>query len=150
MAVLGIDWGERRIGLAISDPDGIIATPAGTLQAQGRRKDVAAIGELVRERGVTEIVVGWPKHMDGGRGEAAASAEKLAAALREALALPVELLDERWTTAEADRALSEGGRRSRRKRKEAIDSMAATILLRTYLQLRTQRETAADSEGGAG
>ncbi len=139
MAVLGIDWGKRRIGLAVSDPDGVIATPVGTLESRGRKQDLEAIRALVAERGVTEIVVGLPVHMNGSRGEAAAAAEEFAAGLAHATGLPVETLDERWTTAEADRALSEGGRSARERRKRAIDSMAATILLRTWLEIRRGR-----------
>lgn len=138
MAVLGIDWGERRIGLAVSDPDGVIATPVGTLESRGRQQDLAAIRALVEERAVTEIVVGLPIHMNGSRGEAAAAAQEFATALATGIGVPVETLDERWTTAEADRALSEGGRSGRKRRKDAIDSMAATILLRTYLEIRRE------------
>ncbi len=139
MAVLGIDWGERRIGLAVSDPEGVIATPAGVLVSVGRKKDLEAIRQVVAERAVTEIVVGLPVHMNGSRGEAAKAAQKFAAQLSSALGLPVETLDERWTTAEADRALSEAGRSGRKRRKQSIDSMAATILLRTYLEIRAGR-----------
>ncbi len=142
MAVLGIDWGERRIGLAVSDPDGVIATPIGAVLSTGRKKDIAAIRAIVLERAVDEIVVGLPIHMDGRRGEAAEAATRFAADLAKALSLPVETLDERWTTAEADRALREGGRSGRKKRKQAIDSMAAAILLRTYLALRENRKEA--------
>ncbi|MGI9430631.1 MAG: Holliday junction resolvase RuvX [Myxococcota bacterium] len=145
MAVLGIDWGERRIGLAVSDPEGIIATPIGKLDATSRKRDIAAIRALVEERGITEIVVGLPIHMDGRRGEAAEAATRFAADLSAALELPVETLDERWTTAEADRALQEGGRSGRRRRRESIDSMAATILLRTYLEIRRSRTEPAHS-----
>ncbi len=139
MAVLGIDWGKRRIGLAVSDPDGVIATPAGTLASRGRKQDLEAIRALVAERDVTEIVVGLPVHMNGSRGVAAESAEQFAADLADATGLPVETLDERWTTAEADRALSEGGRSGRKRRKQAIDAIAATILLRTWLEIRRGR-----------
>jgi len=148
MAVLGIDWGERRIGLAVSDPGGVIATPVGTVVSAGRKKDIAAIRTVVEARGVDEIVVGLPVHMDGRRGEAAEAATRFARALAQSLALPVETLDERWTTAEADRALREGGPSGRRKRKESIDSMAATILLRTYLALKENRRRAAEAEPG--
>lgn len=141
MAVLGIDWGERRIGLAVSDADGVIATPAGTLVSTGRKKDLEAIRVIVAERAITEIVVGLPVHMNGSRGEAAKAAEKFAAQLTTALGLPVRTLDERWTTAEADRALSEAGRSGRKRRKQSIDSMAATILLRTFLEIRANEET---------
>ena len=147
MAVLGVDWGERRIGLAVSDETGALAFPAGTIESRGRKRDLEAIRALAVERDVTEVVVGLPIHMNGSRGESAAAAERFAADLGAALGLPVETLDERWTTAEADRALSEGGPRSRKRRKQSIDSMAATILLRTYLEIRAGR--ANDDEADA-
>lgn len=134
MTVLGIDYGSRRIGLAISDAEDKIALPAGTLESKGRKQDLAAIASMARERGVGGVVVGLPIHMSGREGPEAEAARRFAAEIGEALSVPVTLLDERWTTVEADRALQEGGRRSRKKRKAAIDSMAATLLLRTFLE----------------
>ena len=134
MNVLGIDYGAKRIGLAVSDPDGRIALPVGSLESRGRSQDLQAIGELVRERGVEHIVVGLPIHMNGSKGPEAEAAERFARELGESTGLPVSTLDERWTTLEADRALSESGLRGRRKRKAVIDSVAATLLLRTFLE----------------
>lgn len=130
MAVLGIDLGARRIGLALSDLDGRLALPAGTLQSRGRARDLAAICALAAERGVSRIVVGLPVHMNGSAGPEARAALDFADALRRELALPVETLDERWTTQQAQRALAEAGPRRRRA---PVDALAATILLRTYL-----------------
>ena len=138
MNVLGIDFGEKRIGLAVSDPDGRIALPAGTLESQGRRKDLAAIGELARERAVEHIVVGLPIHMNGRRGPEAEAAERFARELEEATGLPVSTIDERWTSVEAERALADTGRR-KRKRRAVIDSVAATLLLRTFLEREAGR-----------
>lgn len=138
MTVLGIDYGSRRIGLAISDPEDKIALPAGTLESQGRKKDLAAIASMARERGVDAVVIGLPLHMNGREGPEAAAARRFAAGIEEALSLPVTLLDERWTTVEADRALQEGGRRSRKKRKAVIDTLAATLLLRSFLERHAQ------------
>lgn len=141
MSVLGIDFGSRRIGLAISDPDERIAFPAGTLESRGRKADVAAIRSLAEERGVRSVVVGLPLHMDGRAGTGADAARAFAEALAKELALPVETLDERWTTREAERTLRETGgsglgRRAgagRRKKRGATDTLAATLLLRTFL-----------------
>ena len=134
MAVLGIDLGSRRIGLAISDPEGRVALPAGTLESRGRAADLAAIGTLARERGVRRVVVGLPLHMNGRAGPEAQAARAFADALARELGLPVETLDERWTTREAERTLRETGGSGRRKRRGVADTLAATLLLRTFLE----------------
>lgn len=130
--MLGLDVGDRRIGLAVSDPDGAFAFPAGCLARRDLRRDLAALRELIRERGITRVVVGHPLHMDGGAGAQADAAAAFAEALAKDSGLPVELLDERWTTREAERALRDAPRRHRRQR-GATDEVAATLLLRTYL-----------------
>jgi putative Holliday junction resolvase len=131
--VLGLAFGTRRIGLAISDPDAKLAFPAGCLAREGLQNDLAALCALIREHQVRRIVVGLPIHMDGRCGPEAEAARCFARELAEATGLAVEMIDERWTTVEAERALREspGGRR---KRREARDSVAATILLRTFLE----------------
>jgi|SRR5262245_6763332 len=158
MAVLGIDLGSRRIGLAISDPEGRVALPAGTLESRGRKADLAAIRTLVLARGVERVVVGLPLHMNGRAGPEAAAARAFADALGRELGLPVETLDERWTTLEAERTLRETGRSGRRKRDRSsraarrsraeiaggreprggVDTLAATLLLRTFLARRAR------------
>jgi putative Holliday junction resolvase len=142
MAVLGIDLGSRRIGLAISDPDGRVALPAGTLESRGRAADLVAIRSIALERGVKRVVVGLPLHMDGRAGPEAEAARAFADALARATGLPVETLDERWTTREAERTLREVGDGGRRKRRGAADTLAATLLLRTFLErlARAERE----------
>ena len=134
MRVLGLDLGSKRIGLAVSDLDAHIAFPAGTLPSTGRKADVAAVCELIAERAIGSVVVGLPRHMDGRRGLEAIAAEKFAAALRKASGVPVETLDERWTSLEAERALLDQGRKPSRNRAQ-VDEIAAAILLRTYLEL---------------
>ncbi len=136
MPVLGIDYGSRRLGLAVSDRDDRIAFPLDPVESRGAEKDVAAIGELVQSRDVSRIVIGLPIHLDGTRGAQAEAADRFAERLRTALALPVDLLDERFTTREAERALEATGRKGRRKKKAVVDSVAATVLLRTYLERR--------------
>jgi putative Holliday junction resolvase len=130
---LALDYGTQRIGLAVSDAEGTFAFPAGFLACSGRRRDLAKLGELISERGIQRIVVGLPLHMDGSRGETARAAEDFANVVAESTGLPVELIDERWTTRAAERALAES-RSGRRKRREAVDSTAATLLLRTWLE----------------
>jgi putative Holliday junction resolvase len=130
---LGIDHGSKRIGLAVSDPSGMVALPAGTLESRGLERDLAAIRQVVEARQVERIVVGLPIHMDGRRGRQAEVAQEFAERLAEELGLPVDTLDERWTTREAERALAATGRKGKKKR-EVIDSVAAALLLRTYLE----------------
>jgi putative Holliday junction resolvase len=131
--VLGLDLGARRIGLAVSDESGQIAFPAGYLDRSSLEADLAALEALVAERAVKRIVVGLPRLLDGRDGTGAAAARRFAAALADRIALPVELEDERLTTAEAERALREAPARRRRDRKHLLDAMAATLLLRGYL-----------------
>jgi putative Holliday junction resolvase len=138
MRVLGVDLGSRRIGLAISDPDASFAFPLDAIESAGIGRDVEALRVLIAEREISRVVVGLPLHMDGRAGPEADAARSFAATLSESAGIPVELIDERWTTAEAERALMAGGgsrkaRRNARKSGER-DSMAAAILLRTWLE----------------
>jgi len=161
--LLGVDYGTRRIGLALSDPGGAIAFPAGVLDSRGLRRDLEALCALAREREVERIVVGLPLRLSGRRGPECEAAERFAAALAEATGLPVDLFDERWTTREAERALRDSGegppgdRRSRRRRRGGaraaerrrahVDSVAATLLLRTYLERRSRAAQDAAARG---
>jgi putative Holliday junction resolvase len=133
--VLGVDLGEKRIGLAISDPAGSIAFPAGFVASRGRERDLAALHEIVAQRGVARIVVGLPIHLDGRPSPGSEAARRFAEALGELTGLPVDLLDERWTSRAAERSLGES-KGGRKRRREAVDSVAATLLLRTYLERR--------------
>ncbi|HEY5657509.1 MAG TPA: Holliday junction resolvase RuvX [Myxococcota bacterium] len=137
--ILGLDLGTRRMGLAISDPETGIALPVGYLPRHGLARDLEALRALVAERAVSRIVVGLPLHLTGSSGPGAQAAREFARALAEATALPVETLDERWTSVEAERALREAPARKRRRRKEVVDAMAATLILRTYLESRHHR-----------
>lgn len=133
--ILGLDLGSKRIGLALSE--GEVALPEGALERKGLDADLSALGTLVRDRGVVRIVVGLPIHMNGRRGPEAAAAELFAAKLREATGLPVDLEDERWTSREAERALRDtGGRRGAPRGR--VDAVAASLLLRSYLERRSR------------
>ena len=134
MRVLGLDLGSKRIGLAVSDPEASIAFPAGTLRSAGRKADIAAVCRLIEEREIGAVVVGLPRHMDGRHGPEAEAAEKFAAGLRRASGLPVETLDERWTSQEAERSLAAQGHSAKRTRAH-VDEVAAAIILRTYLAM---------------
>lgn len=129
--VLGLDLGDARIGVAISDDARRMAVPLGTVRT-GAPADLRAIADLIREHGVTLVVVGHPLQLSGESGERAHHAERFAAAIREALDVPVQLQDERLSTVEADRALRETGA-SGRDRRRTIDRSAATVILQAWL-----------------
>jgi putative Holliday junction resolvase len=136
--VLGVDLGEKRIGLAVSDPAGIIAFPAGYIASKGHKANLLALGEVIEERAIVRVVIGLPIHLSGRPSPGSEAAKKFAEALREAIGLPVDLLDERWTSRAAEDSLSES-KRGRKQRREAVDSVAATLLLRTYLERQSSR-----------
>jgi len=129
--VLGLDLGEARIGVAISDPDRRLAVPIGTIRT-GAPADMKAIARLVAENEVAEVVVGLPLGMSGARGAAAEHAEQFAGALRGFLGLPVSLQDERLSTVEADRGLRRAGLKGP-ERRDVIDQQAATVILQAFL-----------------
>lgn len=129
--VLGLDLGDARIGVAISDDEWRLAVPLGTVRT-GAPADLRAIAELVREHGVALIVLGHPLLLSGEAGERAHHAERFAEALRGVLDLPVLLQDERLSTAEAERALRDAGARGRDRRR-AVDRSAATVILQSWL-----------------
>lgn len=128
--VLAVDPGSRRIGLAVSDPEGTVALPLGVVPAGFDL--VARIGEIAQEHEVIEIVVGLPLRLDGSEGPAAHDARRLAGRLEEELPVKVSLVDERLTTAAAGRALDEG-EVTGRKRRGIVDQVAAALLLQGYL-----------------
>ena len=130
-----MDWGERRIGLAVSDPTGVIATALPTLTVRGRADAVAQVAAVAVEREAERLVVGLPLRMSGERGEAAIAAETFAAALGERTGLVVDLYDERLTSALSQRRLHERGVRVGHA-KGRVDAGAALALLESYLQRR--------------
>jgi len=134
--ILAVDWGERRIGLAVSDPRGIIASGLETLQVRGLEDALRRVAGVVGETGAEAIVVGLPLLMSGERGAAARSAEAFAHALRARVAVPVETYDERLTSAISQRRLREVGVRTGHA-KGRVDQGAAMVLLESYL-LRLQ------------
>jgi putative Holliday junction resolvase len=129
--VLGLDLGDARIGVAISDGGRRMAVPLGTVRT-GAPQDVKAVADLVAEHAVTLVVVGHPLQLSGEAGERAYLAERFAEALRSLLPVEVRLQDERLSTVEADRALREAGA-SGRERRRAVDRSAATVILQAWL-----------------
>ena len=139
MRWLAIDYGKRRIGLAISDPGERIASPAGTLRAAGSPvTDASNLAAWARQNDVHGIVVGLPLNMDGSIGPQARVSQELAAALRHAAALPVELWDERLTSFQADQTMRAAGL-TRAKRKQRRDALAAQAVLQSFLDERRAR-----------
>ena len=133
MRVVGIDLGQRRVGVAVSDGAGTLAVPHGTVERTGDPdRDRAALAAVVQELGGEVVVVGLPLSLDGGVGPAAQAAQAEAAALAGVLGVPVELADERLTTVSAHRSLAHAGVRSRPRRR-VVDQVAATVLLQSWL-----------------
>src|SRR5262245_57236957 len=132
MRLLGLDLGERRIGIALSDETATLASGLATLERVGPRKDLKAIAALVREHDVSDIVVGLPRHLDGSLGIEAQKALAFMEELRSVVKVPVVSWDERFTSAIATQALVEAGVR-RKGRKQVVDKVAATLILQSYL-----------------
>jgi putative Holliday junction resolvase len=131
--VVGIDLGERRIGVAVSDPTGTIATPLTVIERSGDADaDRAAIAAVVREVGAERVVVGVPVRLAGGEGPAARAARDEAAALAGVVGVPVETVDERLSTVVAERSLGERGVRGRARRR-VVDKVAAAVILQAWL-----------------
>jgi len=136
-SILGLDPGERRIGVAMAVPGASLALPLTVLDAT--RDWQAALAELVAEHGVAGIVVGLPVSLSGSEGAAAGRAREFAAVVGERLGVPVHLVDERLSSVAAGRALAEAGVRGRRA-KRAVDRSAAAVILQAWL----------DSQAGSG
>ena len=140
--MVGLDLGQRRIGVAVSDGTATLASPWGTLERSGdAAADRAAVVAVVDEVEAARVVVGLPLSLNGRRGPAARATEAEVAALGEALAsrgVEVEAFDERFTTVSADRALAQAGVAPRRRRLH-VDAAAATVLLQAWLDGRARR-----------
>ena len=132
MKALGIDFGERRIGLALSDPEGVFALPLEVFERADDRAAIRRLQEIIEREGVELLVVGEPLTLDGGHGSAAERCASFAAKLSEATGLPHRLVNESLTSVEAERRARESGA-GRRKRRSVIDALAAQILLQEAL-----------------
>jgi putative Holliday junction resolvase len=135
MRLLGLDVGDRRVGIALSDETATLATGLETLERVGPRKDLKAIAALVREHEVSDVVVGLPRKLDGSLGEQAQKVLQFMDELRDVVKVPVVSWDERFTSVMATQVLIEGGV-SRRARKGVVDKVAATLILQSYLDYR--------------
>lgn len=138
--ILALDYGRKRIGVAVSDELGITAQPLLTLVRKNRRDDTSRLRAICRNHQVARILVGHPLHISGQAGEMALEAARFAERIQKELGIVVELADERLTSWEAQQLMAESNSTSRRKRGTVhLDDVAAAILLRGYLDLHRDR-----------
>lgn len=131
--ILAIDFGSKRSGLAITDPLGLTVQPLPYLKNIGISDFLARLKDIVKEKGVEKIVLGLPLSLDGSLGPKARECRNLARKIEDACGVPVDMEDESFTSREADEILIEELGVSRKKRKEARDSLAACLILKSYL-----------------
>ena len=154
-SILGVDYGRARIGLAIADTQTQLPRPLVTLARVNRNEDMRRLRELAREHGVRKVVVGLPLRLDGTRGEMAEEATRFATRVRKQLGLPVDMVDERLTSWEAERLLEEQsgrvlhetkthGKRGRKSVRASVDAVAAAVILKEDLD---QRHATQDNPG---
>ena len=145
--IVAFDVGDRRIGIAVSDPLGYTAQPLLTLHRSGgksgHRAEMKSIARLLRKHVVTEAVVGNPLHMSGDQSPQATKAQQFAEELRAQFGITVHLWDERLTTTEAHRHLDAGGHAGDRERRQIIDQVAAVLILQSFLDSRANLDARA-------
>lgn len=141
---LGVDYGDARTGLAVSDASGLLAGALGYIKAGGMRGMAQAVAEAAQKENVVRIVIGLPRNMDGSEGFRAEAVRRFCELLAEETDIPLDLMDERLSTCEAHRYLSATGKNGR-KRKDVVDSLSAQIILQDYLD----RERSAFSANSA-
>jgi putative Holliday junction resolvase len=144
--ILGIDYGRARIGLALADAQTALPRPLDTLKRINRNEDMRRLREIVHTHGIKQIVVGLPLRLDGSRGEMAEEAARFGERVRKQLGIPVEMVDERLTSWEAERLLEDhsgkvfhdDAKTSHKKRREStrasVDAMAAAVILKEYIE----------------
>lgn len=133
--IMGLDIGDKTIGVAVSDLMGLTAQGVTTIKRVGKKKDIEAIKQIISEKQVNKIVSGLPKNMNGTVGPQGEKVQKFCELLKEETNLPIEFWDERLSTVAAERSLIEGNVR-RENRKKVIDMLAAVIILQGYLDLK--------------
>lgn len=142
--ILAVDYGRARIGLALADMEARIARPLGTLLRKNRNEDMRRLREVIREHGVCQVIVGLPLRLDGTPGAMAQEAARFAERIRKQIGLPVEMVDERLTSWEAEQQLgkkigqrgteSAEKKKKRQEGKDSVDALAAAVILREYLE----------------
>ena len=133
--IMGLDIGDKTIGVAVSDLMGLTAQGVTTIKRVGKKKDIEAIKQIISEKQVNKIVSGLPKNMNGTVGPQGEKVQKFCELLKEETNIPIEFWDERLSTVAAERSLIEGNVR-RENRKKVIDMLAAVIILQGYLDLK--------------
>lgn len=145
MRSLGLDVGDKRIGVALSDPEGILASPLQIINCQGDAVDIARIAEIVAGQDVARVIVGFPRNMNGTLGEQAQKVKEFTEELSKHITVPVELRDERLSTVSAQRQMRDNRPKKSRSRgkiknKTRYDDVAAAIILQEYLEEKRQFE----------
>jgi len=138
MRVMALDLGERRTGVALSDPLGWLATPLTVLQCASRAEEMSAIETLVQKHEVDRVVVGYPRSLNGNVGPQARRVDRYVERLRPRLAVPVVLWDEQFSTLQAEQLMHSAGKRVQRDR---IDAAAAAVILQGYLDAQSRQAT---------
>ncbi len=135
MKIMSVDFGDSRTGLAVCDKSEFLASPAGVIEEKNFERCIEKVANAAKEHGAEEVVVGYPKNMNGTIGERAQKCELFAEKLSELVDVPVKLWDERSTTVSAHYYLNQTNTRGK-KRKAVVDAVAATIILESYLGFR--------------
>lgn len=135
MRIMAIDYGDARTGIAVSDPTGLLAGYTTVIQSRKAEFVAAEIARIVKEQGAEELVMGFPRNMDGTEGPRADLYKEFAARVEEAAGMPVTLWDERRTTVEAHAILHQSGKKMKDHKKN-VDAVAATLILEGYLTRR--------------
>jgi len=143
MRILGLDYGEKRLGLAISDEMGITAQGLPTLTRKGLDKDLAALEKVIRQFGVDRMVIGYPLRLNGTEGIQCEKVNRFAGILEKRFSVPILKWDETLTTSQAEEILTEV-RVSRKKRKAVVDKLAAMIILQGYLDHSKEKRVEGD------
>jgi putative Holliday junction resolvase len=140
MRILAIDYGEKRIGLAVSDEMGITARGISVIVRKSKRADLDAIAAVISEYGAGAIVVGYPLRLDGSAGIQCGKVDRFIASLREIISVPVIAWDETLSTKEAEELMREAGVK-RKKKRGMVDRIAAAVILQDYLNKQARNET---------
>ncbi len=139
MRIMAVDYGDAHTGIAVSDPTGFIPGYTGVIDMHDPARCADLVAAAAREHGVGRIVVGRPLNMNGTSGDRIAKTEKFAALLRERVDMEVVFWDERLTSVDANRILSDAGKK-RKKQKRLVDAVAASLILQSYLDFSARRE----------
>ena len=145
MKIMAVDFGDARTGLAVCDRTEFLASPVGVIHEKNFERTIQKVSYAVAEYAVGEVVVGYPKNMNGTLGERALKCEEFAKKLQELVDVPVKLWDERSTTVSAIQVLNKTDTRGK-KRKEVVDSLAAAIILESYINYRQNQKAQENSK----